>query len=64
MKKLIRNRLKCKLCGDIIESTHGHDWNSCSCEACFIDGGLNYVRWGARSMDDIELMPEYEGEDE
>lgn len=29
--KLIRNRAKCRNCGDIIESKHRHDFVSCSC---------------------------------
>ena len=28
MKKIIRNRIKCKKCGEIIESTSRHDLNS------------------------------------
>jgi len=28
---MYRNRAKCKNCGDVIESKHGHDWVSCTC---------------------------------
>jgi hypothetical protein len=41
-----RNRARCKLCGDIIESTHLHDFVWCSCHAIFVDGGTDYRRWG------------------
>ena len=42
--KIIRNRIKCKECGDIIESKTVHDFVSCSCGACSVDGGTSYLR--------------------
>ncbi|MGN0992822.1 MAG: hypothetical protein ACI4PE_02750 [Bacilli bacterium] len=44
MKKLITNKIKCKKCGDIIESTYTHDYKQCSCGECAVDGGLTYAR--------------------
>lgn len=41
--KLIRNRCKCKKCGDIIESKSVHDFVRCKCGACSTDGGLDYI---------------------
>lgn len=40
----MRNRAKCKLCGDIIESFHLHDYVSCKCGEISIDGGLDYLK--------------------
>ena len=40
----MRNRAKCKLCGDIIESTYRHDMVSCSCGEISVDGGNDYHR--------------------
>lgn len=57
--KLIRNRLRCKKCGDIIESKYVHDFNWCSCESVFIDGGLDYARCGG-DLENIEDMTEWE----
>lgn len=37
----MRNRAKCKLCGDIIESFHQYDKVTCKCSEISIDGG-NY----------------------
>ena len=34
--KIIHNRIRCKNCGDIIESKSRHDWVCCS---CFKDSG-------------------------
>ena len=44
MKTLIRNRIQCKHCRDIIESKSVHDMKTCSCGACSVDGGLEYIR--------------------
>ena len=38
------NKIKCKFCGDIIESTHVHDFKYCSCGKCAVDGGHYYLR--------------------
>ena len=57
MKKIIRNRIRCKLCGDILESKTTHDFKECSCGACFTDGGHRYIRQGwdpeKGSFDDV-----------
>jgi len=44
MKKIIENKIKCKKCGDIIESTHRHDFKFCKCGAVAVDGGHDYLR--------------------
>lgn len=60
MNKLIRNRCKCRQCGDIIESKHRHDFVQCKCGAIFTDGGLVYVRRGFKNKDDIIDLNEYQ----
>ena len=47
MGRIKRNRAQCKLCKDVIESTHRHDFVECSCGEIFLDGGLDYIRAGA-----------------
>jgi hypothetical protein len=42
----IRNRARCKKCGDVIESKYRHDFVSCKCNAIFVDGGNDYWRCG------------------
>ena len=49
----MRNRAKCKLCGDIIESFHRHDFVSCKCEEISIDGGQQYYRCAAKNWDNF-----------
>lgn len=62
-KKLIRNRIKCVHCGDVIESKHTHDFKWCKCESVFVDGGLSYARRGfTNSREDYIELSEYEDE--
>lgn len=42
--KIIKNCIKCKICGDLIESKTRHDFNTCSCGGCSVDGGHDYLR--------------------
>ena len=44
MRKIIKNAIQCKICGDVIESTYCHDYVECSCGACAVDGGHDYLR--------------------
>ena len=44
MMKIIRNIIKCKKCGDVIESYSVHDFKFCSCGSCAVDGGHEYLR--------------------
>lgn len=60
MKRIIRNRIQCKVCGDIIESVYTHDFKSCSCGRCCVDGGLEYIRRVADDFENIIEMAEYE----
>lgn len=60
-QKIIKNAAKCLKCGDIIESTHRHDFKFCSCGSIFVDGGKEYLRRGGE-LNDIEDMSEYEEE--
>lgn len=41
---IIRNKIRCKKCGDIIESVSVHDFKFCSCGACAVDSGHDYLR--------------------
>ena len=41
---IIKNAIRCKLCGDEIESVSCHDFKWCSCGACAVDGGHEYLR--------------------
>ena len=61
--KLIRNRIRCKSCDDIIESGHVHDFKYCKCGKVFVDGGKEYCRYGfpnGNPEDWMEFLTEYE----
>ena len=53
--KIIKNCIRCKLCGDIIESTSTHDFKFCSCGKIAIDGGYNYLKRSGNPNDWEEL---------
>ena len=36
---IIRNAIRCNICGDEIESKHRHDFVTCKCGDCSVDGG-------------------------
>lgn len=60
-RKIIKNAARCKHCGDIIESTHVHDFKWCSCQTVAVDGGHYYLKRSFKnSPDDFEDMSEYE----
>ena len=57
--KIIRNRAKCKLCGDIVESFSVHDYRECSCGNASVDGGRDYLKRSG-NPEDMEDMSEIE----
>lgn len=42
--RIVHNRIRCLKCGDVIESETVHDYRTCSCGACAVDGGKCYLR--------------------
>lgn len=59
MMKIIKNAIRCNICGDEIESTTRHDYVTCSCGACSVDGGHDYLRRGFKDKDcftDISIV--------
>ena len=40
-KKYFKNKIRCKICGDVIESKFEHNYVCCSCGACSTDGGYS-----------------------
>lgn len=43
---IIRNAVLCNICGEVIESKYRHDFVTCKCGACSVDGGHDYLRRG------------------
>lgn len=64
MRRIIKNSVKCNLCGEIIVSKDIHDFKSCKCGAVSVDGGNDYLRRTYRnSPDDYTELSEYEETD-
>ena len=49
-------KIKCLVCGDIIESKHRHDLLSCKCNNCYIDGGQDYLHFGGNDFNKILII--------
>ena len=49
------NKIKCKKCGDIIESKSTNEYKRCSCGAVAIDGGKDYLKRIGNEEDYEEL---------
>ncbi len=49
------NKIQCKKCGDIIESTDVHDLKYCSCKSVAVDGGPEYMKRIGNANDYVEL---------
>lgn len=45
--------IQCPECKDAIFSRAQHDFHYCSCGYCFIDGGFDYIRYGAKDLSTI-----------
>ena len=61
MEKIKINKIRCKRCGDIIESKTAHDFKFCKCGAVAVDGGKEYLRrYFINIEDDYEELSEYE----
>lgn len=59
IRKIIHNKIRCKYCGDVIESEYVHDFKWCSCGLVAVDGGRDYLKRTYRdSVDDFEEMSE------
>lgn len=64
MARIIRNAIRCRKCGDIIESKTVHDFKFCSCGACAVDGGHDYLRRCGNLEDWEELSKAEKVEDD
>lgn len=55
MGELIVNKVRCKKCGDIIESKYRYNMVWCKCKSIAVDGGHEYQRltWAEGKMEDF-----------
>ena len=57
MNRIKVNKIRCKKCGDVIQSEDRHDFKICKCGAVAVDGGRDYLR---RIGSDFEELSELE----
>ena len=62
-RRIKTNKIKCRKCGDIIESTYTHDLKYCECGAVAVDGGHDYLR-RVGNPEDWEDFSDYTDDDE
>lgn len=55
IERIRTNKIKCKKCGDIIESIDVHNFKWCSCKSVAVDGGREYLRRVGNKEDFEEL---------
>jgi hypothetical protein len=46
----MKNRAKCRLCKDILESFHRYDYVTCKCGEISIDGGNDFLHCSAKDF--------------
>ena len=59
MERILVNKIRCKRCNDVIESTHRHDFKFCKCGAVAVDGGADYLKRSGYYEDWEELSEEF-----
>lgn len=52
-RKLKVNKIRCRKCGDVVESKSRHDMRWCKCMSVAVDGGLDYGRILGSDFDDL-----------
>lgn len=57
--KITSNAIRCKVCDEILESFHRHDFKMCKGKHVFVDGGTDYIRRGGLP-EHIEDLSTYE----
>ena len=59
-ERILRNRARCLICDDIIESKYRNNFVTCSCGNLSVDGGTDYIRRGFRNgRNSFKNMNEY-----
>ncbi len=64
MKQLVYNSVTCQECNETIVSYDRHDYKICSCpNEAMVDGGTDYLRYGAKNMSKIKIFAVYDDDD-
>lgn len=60
-KEIRRNAVQCRICGDVLVSSHTHDFVTCKCGHCSVDGGRDYLKRICCSKDGFIELSEFMG---
>ncbi len=52
---IVANAATCLLCGDSIYSGFRHDYATCSCGSCSVDGGCDYFKMSYKDREQVEI---------
>jgi hypothetical protein len=64
MRQIVYNSITCDECNETIVSYHVHDYKTCSCpNEAMVDGGTEYIRYGAKDMSKIKQFAVYADDD-
>jgi hypothetical protein len=64
MRQIVYNSITCDECNETIVSYHRHDYKICSCpNEAMVDGGTDYLRYGAKNMSKIKQFAVYTDND-
>lgn len=63
-KQIVYNSVTCQECNETIVSYHRHDYKTCLCaNSAMVDGGTDYLRYGAKDMTKIKIFAVYTDDD-
>jgi len=57
---VLKNKARCRKCGDVIESKYRHDFVTCTCGAISVDGGNAYWKRSGNLEDFEQIVEEME----
>lgn len=60
---ILRNSARCPHCGQEVESTHRHDFRSCSCSKIAVDGGHDCIHRIGAGWVDTSIVAKVEEDD-
>lgn len=56
MERIISNKIQCKHCGEIIESKSIHNFVTCKCGACSVDGGHYHLSRSFKNSSEVDYI--------
>ena len=63
---IISNKVRCLVCGEVIESNSVHDFKWCKCGNVAVDGGHDYLKrcYKTNNYEELSEITNEEGEED